>query len=93
MDAIIYERATDLLEAELGAELVALDEPRGECFGFNEVATSVWRLLDRPRSLVGLKDGLLDEYDVDADECERDLRELIGKLCDMALIRRRHVDV
>ena len=36
-----YQRATELLEAELGDELVALDQAQGQCFGFNGVATSV----------------------------------------------------
>ena len=39
----VYKRRTELMEAELGDELVGLDPAAGECFGFNSVATSVWR--------------------------------------------------
>ena len=38
-----YERAAQLLEADLGDELMALDVEGGTCFGFNAVATGVWR--------------------------------------------------
>ena len=50
MGDVTYQRATELLEADLGDELVALDQAQGQCFGFNGVATSVWRLLASPRS-------------------------------------------
>ena len=42
----MYKRKIDLMEAELGDELVALDPDAGECFGFNSIATSVWRMLE-----------------------------------------------
>ena len=51
----MYRRAIDLMEAELGDELVALDPKAGECFGFNGVATSVWRILEEPRSFEQLR--------------------------------------
>jgi hypothetical protein len=48
------------MEAELGDELVALDPNAGECFGFNSVATSVWRNLEQPKRFEQLRDALLD---------------------------------
>ena len=55
----IYARRIELMEAELGDELVALDVEAGSCFGFNEVATFVWRLLATPRSLADIRSHLL----------------------------------
>lgn len=81
-----YKRAAELMEAELGDELVALDANAGECFGFNSVATSVWRQLDQPRSLEQIKDALLREYDVDPDQCERELHELLDDLSGKGLV-------
>lgn len=86
---MIYERAATLLEADFGNELVALDTNAGECFGFNEVATSVWRLLERPRSLQELRKDLLEEYDVGLEECTQDLIELLDDLIARGLIRMR----
>jgi len=81
-----YKRAVELMQAELGDELVALDAGAGQCFGFNSVATSVWRQLEEPRSLEQLKDALLQEYDVDPDQCERELHELLGDLSGRGLV-------
>lgn len=84
----VYERARTLMEAELGDELVALDDDVGECFGFNAVAASVWRLLDQPRSEIAIRRALLDEYDVDPDRCTQELSELLDDLVARGLVRR-----
>ena len=75
-----YQRAKNLLEADIAEEIVALDPDGGSCFGFNEVATSVWRLLDQPKSFEQLCQGLMQEYDVGREECSSDLKELLADL-------------
>ena len=82
-----YRRATDLMEANLGDELVALDPKGGECFGFNSVATSVWRELRQPKSFDELREVLLGEYDVDPEQCTRELRELLDDLFAKGLVK------
>ena len=89
MDDAIYERAMDLLEADLQGEMVALDPNGGQCFGFNEVATSVWRLLESPRSLAELTVALGEEYEIDEQRCRAELAELLDDLCGRGLIRAR----
>jgi hypothetical protein len=84
----VYERAVEFMEAELGDELVALDPKAGECFGFNAVATSVWRQLERPRSFEELRDALLAEYEVEPEQCARELRELLDDLTNRGLLAR-----
>jgi len=83
---VVYKRAVDLMEAELGDELVALDPNAGDCFGFNGVATSVWRQLQEPKTFDELRDSLLQEYDVDQQRCARELQELLDDLSARGLI-------
>ena len=83
----VYRRAVELMEAELGEELVALDADAGTCFGFNEVATSVWRRLAKPASFDRLRDGLVAEYDVSEDQCTAELQRLLDNLVERSLIR------
>ncbi len=89
MTDLKYERAVDLLEAELGDELVALSVEDGNCFGFNSVAASVWRALQEPRSLGELKTMLLSEYEVPPDQCASELEALLGDLVEKKLVRAR----
>lgn len=83
---MIYERATSLMEAELGDELVGLQPDAGLCYGFNGVAKRVWRLLDQPQSFEALETVLLDEYNVAPDKCAAELRELLADFIDKKLI-------
>ena len=75
-----FVRAVDLMEADVGDELVALDPAEGACFGFNSVATFVWRSLELPRTFEELHNALLAEYDVAPEQCERELRDLLNDL-------------
>jgi hypothetical protein len=87
MTDFMYERAVDLMEAELGDELVALSVEDGICFGFNAVARSVWRNLERPRSLEQLRTALLDEYHVGSEQCTEELQILLDDLVEKGLVR------
>jgi hypothetical protein len=82
----LYKRAIELMEAELGDELVALDPKAGECFGFNSVATSVWRNLEQPRSFEQLRDALLEEYEVEPERCSDELEALLQDLTARGLV-------
>jgi hypothetical protein len=74
------------MEADLGDELVALELTAGECFGFNSVATAVWRQLRQPRSFEQLLAMLLDEYEVSPEQCERELSLLLDDLAARGLV-------
>ncbi len=85
----VYMRARQLMEADLGDELVTLDPAAGKCFGFNEAATWVWKRLADPASFEQLRDGLLGEYEVSEAECTNDLRTLLDDLVAKRLITSR----
>lgn len=88
MGDVTYQRATELLEADLGDELVALDQAQGQCFGFNGVATSVWRLLASPRSAGEIEKSLMAEYDVEQARCRAELGDLLDDLVAKGLVRK-----
>jgi hypothetical protein len=88
MDQPLYERTVDLLAADVGDELVALDADAGHCYGFNSVAASVWRQLEQPRSFEDLKRSLINEFEVSEDQCASDLNELLDDLVGKGLLRR-----
>ena len=81
-----YKRAVSLMEAELGGEVVALDPEGGTCFGFNEVATRIWRRLAEPATFDQLRDELIEEYEVSAEECSADLHAALEDMQAKGLI-------
>jgi hypothetical protein len=82
----MYRRSAQLMEADINDELVALEPSQGLCFGFNSVATEIWRKLEQPRSFGELKSELLAEYDVSDEQCTSDLREVLEQMREARLI-------
>ncbi|MCA1653699.1 MAG: PqqD family protein [Sphingomicrobium sp.] len=87
MSGTIYQRSKQLMEAALGDELVALDPEGGHCFAFNAPASAVWRLLEIPRSRESLRDALLEQFEVEPNECASDVATLLEDLMVKGLIK------
>ena len=83
-----FERAVALMEAELGDELVALHPARGQCFGFNPVAATMWQLLKQPRSATEIEAELAKIYEVEEAQCHDEVADLLIDLQARGLIRR-----
>ena len=81
-----YRRSAQLMEADINDELVALEPNQGLCFGFNSVATDIWRKLEQPRTFGDLKIELLAEYEVSEEQCTSDLRDLLEQMSEARLI-------
>lgn len=88
MPGPVYKRAAEVMEAELGDELVALDVQSGSSFALNEVAASVWRRLSEPRSFEQLRDELVSDYDVPVEQCTRELHQLLDDLAEKGLVEK-----
>ena len=80
-------RCNDLLEADVGGEIVALHIEKGQCYGMNAVASRVWALLAEPTSPEQICARLSEEYNVDADTCRTDVAALLAELRSEGLIR------
>jgi hypothetical protein len=75
------------LEADIGNELVALEPAAGNCFGFNEVATVVWRSLAEPKSFDELRNALVADYDVSSEQCSTELKALLDEMKAQGLVK------
>jgi coenzyme PQQ synthesis protein D (PqqD) len=78
--------ASEQVSCPLGDESAILNLKNTVYYGLNPVGARVWSLLQRPRKISELRDALLEEYEVDADSCERDLLELLQKMRTEGLI-------
>jgi len=56
-------------------------------YGVNPVGASIWNLLQQQRSVAELRDAMLEEYEVEAERCERDLLDLLEKMRTEGLIQ------
>jgi Coenzyme PQQ synthesis protein D (PqqD) len=70
-------------------EMVILDVYQGVYYVLNALGTRIWSLIQTPRPAGELIDILLEEYDVDADRCTREVFELLQELATRRLIEVR----
>lgn len=76
----VVVRTEGLLTAEVDGELMAMSIEQGVCYGLDRVGTRVWALIAAPRSVDSLCEALLQEFDVDAEKCRREVVELLQDL-------------
>lgn len=82
----VFRKKADLLESDVGEEIVALDVNRGQCYGLNAVGSRVWRLLDAPMSIRDVCSALQDEYEVEPEVCREEVSRLLADLQSEGLI-------
>jgi hypothetical protein len=85
----IVVASSEQVSCPLGEESAILNLKNSMDYGMNPVGTRIWTLLKEPRSVQQLRDALLNEYEVDAALCERDLLDLLGKMKSEGLIEVR----
>jgi hypothetical protein len=81
--------APEQISCQLGDESAILNLKNTVYYGLDPVGARVWNLIQQPRSISELRDALVDEYDVEAERCERDLLDLLEKMRGEGLIQVR----
>lgn len=89
MSDMLVRRTGEMIETEVDGELVALHVDNGTCYGFNGTATRIWAMIEQPRRLSELTGELTREFDVDAETCEAQLKELLDELAADGLVEIR----
>jgi coenzyme PQQ synthesis protein D (PqqD) len=81
--------ASEQVSCPLGEESAILNLKNTSYYGLDSVGTVVWNLLRQPRGIIEIRDALLQEYEVEASLCERDLLDLLAKMREEGLIEVR----
>lgn len=85
LTSVIVQNASHLF-ADISGEVVLLNVALGEYFGFNEVASDVWRRLSAPVQVADLCAALSSEYEIESSVIEQDVQTLLAQLADKGLI-------
>lgn len=75
------------VSCDVADEAVLLSLRDGEYYGLNEVGASIWRLIQQPRTVLELRDSLLQEYaDIEVAECERAVISFLSEMISLKLV-------
>ena len=75
-----------VMARQVGDETVILDLGSGHYFGLDPVGARIWRLVEEGRSVPQIVATLLDEYEVTADQLQRDVDALLDDLVTRGLL-------
>jgi hypothetical protein len=82
----VVAASADQVSCDLEGEAAVLNLKTGVYYGLDDIGASIWRMLDEPRRVDDLVDALLGEYEVDREECQRDVIALLGELAVRGLV-------
>ena len=80
------EISSEVLTQEVGGETVILDLNSEGYFGLDEIGTRIWQLIQDHKDLQTTTSTMLDEYNVEEKQLEKDIQTLLAKLNDAGLI-------
>lgn len=75
--------------SDLGGAVVILNLEKGAYHGLNEAGALIWSLVQQPRTVLEIRNAIMDEYDVDQSQCEQDLLAVLDELASHKLIEVR----
>lgn len=82
----VVSRRNDIDTTDLNGEIVMMDLEKGRYFSLNGVGSRIWEIIESPIEINKIVDCLLEEYDVNRNECEENVLEFLGKLEDANII-------
>ena len=85
LNSIVSHRE-DIDTTDLDGEKVMMDLEKGQYFALNSVASRIWEVIESPISVNNVVETLLEEYEVEREECEKSVLEFIKGLEDASLI-------
>lgn len=82
----MVKRSQQIVDAEVGGEIVALHIEKGTCYGLNKVGSRIWQLSAESKQISTICRILLEDYDVPADQCEKQVLRLLEGLRSEGLV-------
>lgn len=74
------------VSSELSGESVILNLKSGVYYGLNPVGAKIWELIQEPKTVREVRDTILTEYEVEPEQCDRDILTLVQQLAEVGLI-------
>ena len=81
------DQVSEDLSSDADGSVVTVNLTDGVYYEFKEVGACIWNLIQQPSSIQSIKNRLIEEYEVNAEQCEVDLLALAEHLARLGLIQ------
>jgi hypothetical protein len=82
----LYQAVREHLCCELNGEAVILSLKNGKYYGLNSIGADIWELLQKPVRFSKITKEILSEYDVEEEECRREIENFLAQMKDEGLV-------
>lgn len=76
----VVKKTDNLLQAEMGEEMVMMSLENNAYYGFDKVGRVIWEMMVTPMSLAQIVEKLTDRFAVSTDQCFADILPFFEKL-------------
>ena len=73
-------RGAEHVETRMGDQTLMMSVEHGRYYSVDATAHRIWDLIEHPVSIGAVIETLTAEYEVGADECERQVKAFVGEL-------------
>jgi hypothetical protein len=81
------KRADDLVSCDLDGETALMSVEKGMYYGLDPIGSRIWVLLEEARPVADLCALLLEEFEVEPEQCRQDVLAFLHELAEDNLIR------
>ena len=89
LNSIVF-LSKEQVSCDLADEAVILGLKDNVYYGLNSLGAFIWDFIKEPRKVEEVLTKLLEEFDVEKEECKNDLLELLEELNQKGLIEVKH---
>lgn len=76
----VIKRAEDLVSCDLEGETALMSVEKGKYYGIDPIGSRIWALIEQARLVSDLCALLLEEFEVELSQCERDVLAFLSEL-------------
>ena len=82
----IVVASEEQVSSNINDKIVILNLKSGVYYSLNAVGVSIWNLIQKPKTVLEIRDTLLNEYEFDTEQCDREVLSLLQELESVGLI-------
>lgn len=86
-DEVRIAVSADQVSCDLAGEAAILNLKNSVYYGLDSVGSSIWSLIQEPRTVAEIRSTLLNIYEVDAPQLDLDLQAILLQLSEEGLIQ------
>jgi hypothetical protein len=83
----VVVRDSEPVATTIDNEVVMLSPRAQSYFGLGTVGSEIWNAIETPRRVDDVCTGLMQEFEIDADTCQRQVLDFLNDLIDRGLAR------